>query len=117
MDDGSEHEPVAARTRNLAAGYPRPVQQGNRAPAVYLPRDGQVASEKRVLQADRADSRRSRLSGARAAPRLTARQGSPMVTLNVNGELRNLDVPDDMPLLWVLRDVLNMTGTKFGCGV
>jgi isoquinoline 1-oxidoreductase subunit alpha len=40
-----------------------------------------------------------------------------MVTLNVNGNLRNLDVPDDMPLLWTLRDVLNMTGTKFGCGM
>jgi isoquinoline 1-oxidoreductase alpha subunit len=39
-----------------------------------------------------------------------------MVTLNVNGKLRNLDVPDDMPLLWTLRDVLGMTGTKFGCG-
>jgi len=39
-----------------------------------------------------------------------------MVTLNVNGSLRNLDIPDDMPLLWALRDVLNMTGTKFGCG-
>jgi len=39
-----------------------------------------------------------------------------MVTLNVNGNLRNLDIPDDMPLLWALRDVLNMTGTKFGCG-
>ena len=39
-----------------------------------------------------------------------------MITLNVNGKPRDLDVPDDMPLLWTLRDVLNMTGTKFGCG-
>ena len=39
-----------------------------------------------------------------------------MITLNVNGTIRNLDVPDDMPLLWTLRDVLGMTGTKFGCG-
>ena len=39
-----------------------------------------------------------------------------MITLNVNGKLRKVDVPDDMPLLWILRDVLNMTGTKFGCG-
>jgi isoquinoline 1-oxidoreductase alpha subunit len=39
-----------------------------------------------------------------------------MVTLNVNGKPRTLDVPDDMPLLWTLRDVLSMTGTKFGCG-
>jgi len=40
-----------------------------------------------------------------------------MITLNVNGNLRDLDIPDDMPLLWTLRDVLNMTGTKFGCGM
>ncbi len=37
--------------------------------------------------------------------------------IEVNGELRTVDVPEDMPLLWVLRDVLGMTGTKFGCGV
>ena len=40
-----------------------------------------------------------------------------MIELNVNGRPRNLDIPDDMPLLWTLRDVLNMTGTKFGCGM
>lgn len=39
-----------------------------------------------------------------------------MITLNVNGRPITLDVPGDMPLLWILRDVLNMTGTKFGCG-
>lgn len=39
-----------------------------------------------------------------------------MKTLNVNGQNRKVDVPDDMPLLWVLRDVMEMTGTKFGCG-
>jgi len=36
--------------------------------------------------------------------------------LQVNGRSVELDVPDEMPLLWVLRDVLNLTGTKFGCG-
>ena len=40
-----------------------------------------------------------------------------MITLNINGKPRKLDIPDDMPLLWTLRDVLNMTGTKFGCGM
>jgi isoquinoline 1-oxidoreductase alpha subunit len=40
-----------------------------------------------------------------------------MITLNVNGEPHEIDVPPDMPLLWVLRDVLAMTGTKFGCGI
>jgi isoquinoline 1-oxidoreductase alpha subunit len=40
-----------------------------------------------------------------------------MIALNVNGEDRSVDVPDDMPLLWVLRDVIGLTGTKFGCGI
>jgi isoquinoline 1-oxidoreductase alpha subunit len=40
-----------------------------------------------------------------------------MITLVVNGEPRQVDVPSDMPLLWVLRDVLGLTGTKFGCGI
>ena len=40
-----------------------------------------------------------------------------MVTLKINGKLHQLDVPADMPVLWVLRDVLGMTGTKFGCGM
>ena len=40
-----------------------------------------------------------------------------MTTLNINGKPREVDVPPDMPLLWTLRDVLNMTGTKFGCGM
>ena len=40
-----------------------------------------------------------------------------MVKLTINGETRNLDVPDDMPLLWALRNELGMVGTKFGCGV
>jgi isoquinoline 1-oxidoreductase alpha subunit len=38
-------------------------------------------------------------------------------TLNVNGKATSVDVPQDMPLLWVLRDVLNLKGTKFGCGI
>lgn len=37
-------------------------------------------------------------------------------TLTVNGTPRQVDVPPEMPLLWVLRDVLNLRGTKFGCG-
>jgi isoquinoline 1-oxidoreductase alpha subunit len=40
-----------------------------------------------------------------------------MQVLNVNGQSRSVDVPADMPLLWVLRDVLGLTGTKFGCGI
>ena len=37
--------------------------------------------------------------------------------LTVNGKSSTVDVPEDMPLLWVLRDVLNLRGTKYGCGI
>lgn len=40
-----------------------------------------------------------------------------MPTLSINGKDTTLNVPDDMPLLWALRDVAGLTGTKFGCGV
>ena len=40
-----------------------------------------------------------------------------MPALDINGTTTNLDVPDDMPLLWAIRDVMGLTGTKFGCGV
>ena len=39
------------------------------------------------------------------------------ITFKVNGKSTTVDVPADMPLLWVLRDVLDMKGTKFGCGI
>ena len=38
-------------------------------------------------------------------------------TLKINNEIKTVTAPDDMPLLWVLRDILGMTGTKFGCGI
>ena len=40
-----------------------------------------------------------------------------MYLLNINGEKRSVNVPADMPLLWVLRDVVGLMGTKFGCGI
>ena len=40
-----------------------------------------------------------------------------MIIITVNGESRTLDVPADTPLLWVLRDELKLTGTKYGCGI
>lgn len=40
-----------------------------------------------------------------------------MISLSINDVQRDVDVPADMPLLWVLRDVLGLTGTKFGCGI
>ena len=39
------------------------------------------------------------------------------ISINVNGKSQRVDVPADMPLLWVLRDTLGLTGTKFGCGI
>jgi isoquinoline 1-oxidoreductase alpha subunit len=47
---------------------------------------------------------------------LAKKQRKVMPALNINGSTTNVDVPDDMPLLWVLRDVAGLTGTKFGCG-
>src|ERR1700687_119696 len=41
----------------------------------------------------------------------------PAMTININGKDRTVDVSPDMPLLWVLRDTLELTGTKFGCGM
>jgi len=40
-----------------------------------------------------------------------------MVTLEVNGQQHTVDAPPDMPVLWVLRDLVGLTGTKFGCGI
>lgn len=40
-----------------------------------------------------------------------------MVTLDINGKSQQLDVPNDMPLLWAIRDIAQLTGTKFGCGM
>ena len=40
-----------------------------------------------------------------------------MISLTINGSKHDLDADPDMPLLWAVRDLLNMTGTKFGCGI
>ena len=40
-----------------------------------------------------------------------------MARLTINGEIRDIDVEDDTPLLWVIRDHVGLTGTKYGCGV
>jgi isoquinoline 1-oxidoreductase alpha subunit len=40
-----------------------------------------------------------------------------MAKLTINGQVLEVDAPPDMPLLWVLRDLLKLTGTKFGCGI
>ena len=40
-----------------------------------------------------------------------------MIRLRINGKVHEVDVGEDMPLLWALRDVIGLTGTKFGCGI
>ena len=40
-----------------------------------------------------------------------------MTTLTINGQVHEVDAPADMPLLWVIRDIVGLTGTKFGCGI
>jgi isoquinoline 1-oxidoreductase alpha subunit len=40
-----------------------------------------------------------------------------VITLRINGQDRNVDAAEEVPLLWVLRDLLGLTGTKFGCGI
>jgi isoquinoline 1-oxidoreductase alpha subunit len=40
-----------------------------------------------------------------------------MIDFQLNGEPTSVDAPDDMPVLWVLRDLLHLTGTKYGCGI
>lgn len=47
----------------------------------------------------------------------TARRGDVMFKLTINGQSHDVDVAEDTPLLWVLRDTLGMTGTKYGCGM
>src|SRR5262244_2569590 len=44
-------------------------------------------------------------------------QEAVMISFTVNGKQRQVDVPPEMPLLWVLRESLNLTGTKYGCGI
>src|ERR1700736_6292858 len=74
-------------------------------------------------RARRRNSAQSSRHGSRVARRarvdsLATRSpgGGTMLELTINGTVHQVDVPPDMPVLWVLRDVLGLTGTKFGCG-
>jgi isoquinoline 1-oxidoreductase subunit alpha len=66
-----------------------------------------------------ASATKPRAGAAVRAPRSRIRLAReiPMIVLSINGQDTPVDVPDDMPLLWVLRDVLGLNGTKFGCGM
>src|SRR6185436_13009648 len=52
-----------------------------------------------------------------AAERHDTQRSAMKVNFKVNGQAKSVDVPGDMPLLWTLRDTLDLKGTKFGCGV
>jgi hypothetical protein len=58
------------------------------------------------------------MPGASRPPRVnTGAAGIAMISITVNGKAHQLDVEPEMPLLWVIRDELGLTGTKFGCGI
>src|SRR5260370_38378107 len=60
----------------------------------------------------------SRTAGSAPSPRKRSGDGSDcMTTLSVNGKIYEVDVEPDTPLLWVLRDTIGLTGTRYGCGM
>src|SRR4051812_7194617 len=58
-----------------------------------------------------------RRANCRSCVRLPPDEGTAMPNFTLNGSAVTVDLPADMPLLWALRDVVGVTGTKFGCGV
>jgi isoquinoline 1-oxidoreductase alpha subunit len=50
-------------------------------------------------------------------PRKATREGKLMAKLNINGSIRDVEVESDTPLLWVIREQVGLTGTKYGCGI
>ena len=72
---------------------------------------------RRRASAETAESRRChRADGRQSVAKGDPPSGGRMTTLNINGRDHSVDVPGDTPLLWVIREHLQMTGTKFGCG-
>jgi isoquinoline 1-oxidoreductase subunit alpha len=73
----------------------------------------------RALNAERGELTCADMRRRIAPPIAVGRRGEDAMalTIRVNGNTHSVDVDDDTPLLWVLRDVLGMTGTKFGCGM
>jgi isoquinoline 1-oxidoreductase alpha subunit len=59
----------------------------------------------------------ARLANPTALQYIQVFEGAEMISLTVNGKRHDLDVSSDMPLLWVIRDSIGLTGTKFGCGL
>jgi isoquinoline 1-oxidoreductase subunit alpha len=84
-----------------------------------MPNHGHRAAGERTLREPSLgpSSGERRPLAKRAGRPAGCRRGASRATLRINGKSQEVDVPPDMPLLWVLRDVLGMTGTKFGCGI
>src|SRR5262245_50479092 len=82
--------------------------------ATATPRRSQSVSRQWVAMS-RGDPAANRGAGAGASRTLW--EGGPMLQLTVNDKQVQVDAPADMPLLWALRDLLGLTGTKFGCGI
>src|ERR1035438_2070701 len=92
--------------------YSRPWER--HAGGYSTPASWQCLRFSRHLEQNRAQASRHRRrcrSGSRSIRR------KKMYVLSINGEKHSVDVPADMPLLWVLRDVIGLMGTKFGCGI
>src|SRR5438132_789971 len=86
------------------------VSTNNRIDTIVQYRAGRLIRTLRIPSHDGADRRGS-------SEHTTLRTNPSMITLSINGKDHTVDVPPDMPLLWVLRDVIGLTGTKFGCGM
>src|SRR6478735_6306668 len=144
LSSGPQLGPAAcARRAQLACGPDRDGMGGENAAARLRANEGPEAQRWQVTRTDRGAQRARQTGGvglvSRPRSRASARhpravwcpgrglggyrRGVPFgrtkamtITLRINGTEHRLDVDPEMPLLWVLRDVLNLTGTKYGCG-
>src|SRR5262249_42122053 len=71
----------------------------------------------RTFRPGRTSPRRSRRSAGRTAPPIDPPGRLNMTSFHINDRAVTVDAEDDTPLLWVIRDVIGLTGTKFGCGI
>src|SRR5262245_20285834 len=83
-----------------------------------MPARGHVATSTALWRLPLLSDARSQSNTSANEPPISRRKAHDMAfALTVNGKTTMVDVPGDMPLLWAIRDVLNLKGTKFGCGI
>src|SRR5881394_129767 len=80
-----------------------------------MPRESHSVANGRVGRV--AASGALKLGRHRGCPSLRTSRGPAMIALTVNGRPYRLDIEPETPLLWVIRDEIGLTGTKFGCGI